>query len=63
MGGNEADRKENFSVSVPLRGVKKGCYSVYFALRDTADGSFITFANEQKIENEGYKIGTILLES
>lgn len=63
LGGNEADRKESFSVSVPLRGVKKGCYSVYFALRDTADGSFITFANEQKIENEGYKIGTILLES
>lgn len=63
LGGNEADRKESFSVSVPLRGVKKGCYSVYFALRDIADGSFITFANEQKIENEGYKIGTILLES
>ena len=63
LGGNEADRKESFSVSVPLRGVKKECYSVYFALRDTADGSFITFANEQKIENEGYKIGTILLES
>lgn len=62
-GGNEAEKKEIFSVSVPLRGLKDGRYSVYFAVRDTADGSFITFANEQKTEKEGYKIGTILLES
>lgn len=62
-GGNETEKKELFSDRVPLRGLKAGCYSVYFAVRDTATGSFITFANEQKIENEGYKIGTILLES
>ncbi len=62
-GGNDAEEKEFFSVSVPLRGLKDGRYSVYFAVRDPADGSFITFANEQKIEKEGYKIGTILLES
>ena len=62
-GGNEAEKKEIFSVSVPLRGLKDGRYSVYFAVRDTTDGSFITFANEQKTEKEGYKIGTILLES
>ena len=62
-GGNEAGKKEIFSGHVPLRGLKAGRYSVYFAVRDTTTGSFITFANEQKIENEGYKIGTILLES
>ena len=62
-GGNDAEEKEFFSVSVPLRGLKDGRYSVYFAVRDPADGGFITFANEQKIEKEGYKIGTILLES
>ena len=62
-GGNETEKKELFSDRVPLRGLKAGCYSVYFAVRDTVNGSFITFANEQKIENEGYKIGTILLES
>ena len=62
-GGNEAEKKENFLTNIPLRGVKAGCYSVYFAVRDTATGSFITFANDQKIEQEGYKIGTILLES
>ena len=62
-GGNETEKKELFSDRVPLRGLKAGCYSVYFAVRDMATGSFITFANEQKIENEGYKIGTILLES
>ena len=62
-GGNETEKKELFSDRVPLRGLKAGCYSVYFAVRDTANDSFITFANEQKIENEGYKIGTILLES
>lgn len=62
-GGNETEKKKLFSDRVSLRGLKAGCYSVYFAVRDTATGSFITFANEQKIENEGYKIGTILLES
>lgn len=62
-GGNRSEETEIFSENIPLKGLKAGHYRIYFAVRDMAADRLIAFANEQKKENDGYKIGTILLES
>lgn len=59
-GGNETDRISTIQTTIPLHDLERENYDVYFQLRDQATGEMIQFANEQKCEAEGYKIGQIL---
>ena len=58
-GGDETDQISTIRASVPLSKLSRVGYDVYFKLTDRASGKMIYFANEQEVEEDGYKIGEI----
>ncbi len=61
-GGNEADCILGIKQEVLLSGYEPGTYTFYFSVVDVDSAMPIVFANEQKIQTYGYKLGQICIE-
>lgn len=58
-GGDESEMIQTDSVEIPLKGLSKSNYNVYFSIEDIDTGKYIELANEQEDEKYGYCIGTV----
>lgn len=62
-GGNDSDVILSLKENLDLMGLGEGRYSIYFKVKDANSGKTIYFANEQEMEELGYKLGSIYIES
>ena len=60
-GGEESEMIQKSQVEIPLKGLPKSNYTVYFLMEDPDTGKHILLANEQEDEAYGYRIGTVRL--
>lgn len=56
-GGTEAEEILKIKEIIPLTEYEAGEYEVYFSILDTDSGRCIELANEQKMQELGYKLG------
>ena len=61
-GGNDAEYIMEICHEVLLSGYTPGIYTLYFAVVDKDSAIPIVFANKQKMEEYGYKLGQICVE-
>lgn len=58
-GGKEAEACQTAYVEIPVSELSKSEYTVYFSIEDLDTGKHILLANEQDVEEYGYRIGTV----
>lgn len=61
-GGNDSEYIEEIKEEIYMSGYAPGEYTLYFSMTDVDSGLSIIFANEQEFEEQGYKLGQIIIE-
>ncbi len=62
-GGNNENDILTIIYEQNISGLTEGMYEVYFRIKDVDSGLPIYLANEQEVEEYGYKLGTIYIEN
>ena len=58
-GGEEAEECQTAYAEIPVSELSQSEYTVYFSIEDLDTGKHILLANEQDVEEYGYRIGTV----
>ncbi len=56
-GGTDAEQLYTVEKQISLKELKAGRYEVFFSIKDMASDSYIELANEQEMQELGYKVG------
>lgn len=61
-GGEDAEQVHYVKETIALEEFAVGTYEVFFSIKDTDSGWNIELANEQEIQEMGYKLGTFYID-
>jgi hypothetical protein len=56
-GGQDANQTLTISETLSIKELKEDVYDIFFYIKDEDSDSYIELANEQEMQNSGYKIG------
>ena len=60
-GGSKSGQTLTASFTFSLRKREESTYSMYFSMTDQQDGTPIILANNEKMTENGYRIGTVTI--
>jgi len=61
-GGEDAEQAHYVKETIALEEFAVGTYEVFFSIKDTDSGWNIELANEQEMQEMGYKLGTFYID-
>ncbi len=62
-GGTQEEMVLHLQQELSMKGMSPGRYTVYLELRDVLSGERILFGNEQDVEEYGYRLGEVEIQS